>query len=71
MSDTNRIGEACWYKDEGEWRGGTLRMWAQAHEEYETGPGHFPVAVIEDAETKRCLDVSVLWVSFAAEPPTD
>lgn len=79
MSD-NRIGSACWYRMfknvKGKWgwtpwRGGRLRLWSTDHQEYENGPGPFPVAVIEDDLTSSCISVPVAGVSFASTPVID
>ncbi len=79
MSDTNRIGEACWYKPAdikagcanswGKWRGGQLRAWSTDHEESEAGPGLFPVGVVEDDEHGTCHSIYVTRISFGASPP--
>ena len=72
MSDNNRIGDACWYKirENGKWtwKAGILRAWSMDHAESESGPGHFPVAVIEDYKTMRCTAINVNHVTFGAVP---
>ncbi len=51
------LPRACWFqtrtwKDHrwviGDWEQGTLHMWGTDYEEFETGPGMYPVGVIED-----------------------
>lgn len=76
MADNNRIGEACWYKTYdyttrkySEWKGGRLRAWSTNHVEFESGPGLFPCAVVEDDKTRQCLSVEVEQVCFASAPP--
>lgn len=77
MSETNRIGEACWYKkhlggNTWKWFPGTLRAWSTDHEEYvDSGPGLYPVAVVEDSKTLKCESIYVAHVSFAAVPPVE
>lgn len=74
--DKNRIGAACWYRvnreafnNEPAWRGGRLRAWSTDHEEYENGPGLYPVGVVEDDKTLLCHSVRVARICFAAIPP--
>ena len=75
--DNNRVGDACWYRTfvnvKGKWswtkwRGGRLRAWSTDHQEFESGPGPFPVAVIEDDETLLCASIPVAGISFATNP---
>jgi len=81
MNDTkyNRIGSACWYKpgkwrddkkDSSDWKAGKLRAWSTDYEEFESGPGLYPVAVVEDDETGRCSSIDVTRVSFADSQPS-
>lgn len=65
----NRIGEACWYNHKDKWKGGKLRAWSTDHAEFESGPGNYPVAVVEDDETQRCVVVYAERISFATVPP--
>lgn len=46
FSDKPNLG----IKDEGEWKKGVFRSWSTDHEEYESGPGPFPAAIVEDEE---------------------
>lgn len=73
MSDANRIGSKCWYqtKYKDEWMPGTLRAWGTDHEEFETGPGNFPVAVVEDERTLKVEVVYAAFVCFATVPPIE
>lgn len=66
----NRIGDECWFQPHGEkeYRRGTLRMWSTDHEEFESCPGLFPVAVIEDSETGEMQSVHVGRVTFGVRP---
>lgn len=52
------------------WRNGAWHAWSQAHEEYESGPGNFPVGVIEDP-TGRIYAVPVEDIAFGADKPGD
>jgi len=72
----NRIGSACWYRtydygvrDWSAWAAGSLKAWSTDHVESTAGFGPFPVGVVEDAKTMRCLSVNVSEICFAAEPP--
>ena len=76
MSENNRIGEECWYKkydtvkrDYTEWRRGYLRMWSTDHEEFDSGPGPFPVGVIEDVGDGMARSIHVARICFAELPP--
>jgi hypothetical protein len=74
--DNNRIGSKCWYRTRHAirvtpWKRGTLRMWGTDHEEFENGPGQYPIGVVEDDETKGCCSVHVERISFADDKPQD
>ncbi len=58
----------CWYKDD-EWKTGFFHRWMQAYEEFECGPGHFPVAIIKDATDSRIHVVYAKDVSFSLDQP--
>ena len=62
----------CWYKTsiDGEWETGLFHQWSQNYEEFESGPGNFPAAIIVDA-TGRAHVVHAGWVSFNPERPDD
>jgi len=75
----NRIDCACWYRKspghkvpraEWKWIGGTLRAWGTDYQEFESGPGMYPVAVVEDGKSGCCLSVHVEDVCFASVPPS-
>jgi hypothetical protein len=73
--DNSRCGDECWYWTAVErvpmiWRRGILWAWSTDHQEYDSGPGPIPVAVIEDLETHAVHSVYVGHVSFAAEKPS-
>jgi len=79
MTNTNRIGSACWYKTSdvkpgcglpaGKWRSGILRAWSTDHEEFESGPGLFPVGVVEDNERGTCHSIYVTKICFGTVAP--
>ena len=68
---------ACWYrlrrKINGKWEilpheGGRLHIFTTDHIEYESGPGPYPVAVIEDDETGTVHVVPAQDVCFGMVP---
>jgi len=65
---SHRIGCSCYYEQNNTWRKGTLLSWSTDHEEYESGPGLFPVGVIEDSVTHTCHSIYVNAISFGSEP---
>ena len=67
MADSNRIGEACWYKHQydSEWRSGILHAWSTDGDE----DGSNPVGVVEDNEHLTCHSIYVAYICFAATPP--
>jgi hypothetical protein len=71
MMGNNRIGEACWHKHEGKWKGGILRAWSMSYDVFEAGPGNWAAAVVEDNHTMRCVVVYAGDISFATIPPRD
>lgn len=74
-NSSNRIGEQLWFRlivlREGihEWRRGILRMWSVDYEEFESGPGNYPVGVIEDCKTGDVRSIHVDRLSFANDKP--
>lgn len=55
--DSSVLPRACWFQKRtlenhlwviGDWEPGTLHMWGMDHVEFETGPGSFPIGVVED-----------------------
>ena len=46
------------------WKRGRLVAWSTDHEEYDCGPGHFPVGVVVDDETGRVHSVPVDRITF-------
>lgn len=77
-TSNNRIGDACWYRDFdartrswSKWAGGWLRAWSTDHIEGEVGFGLFPVGVVEDEQSRRCVSVPVAQICFATVPPTE
>ena len=75
MAQKSRIDNSCWYRvfdnksrTWTNWKAGTLRAWSTDHEEFDAGPAHYPVGVVEDTETMRCFSVHVRDISFAAVP---
>lgn len=74
----NRIGSDCWYRtfdlksrSFSKWKGGKLRAWSTDYTEGEIGFGLFPVGVVEDAESLRCLSIPVCEICFATIPPSN
>ena len=74
--DANRIGATCWYRDGSgpratwSWACARLRAWSTDHQEYDSGPGPFPVGVVEDDKTGCCHSVHVMDICFASIPPS-
>ena len=64
----NRIGNHCWYYDK-EWLGGVLLAWSTDHVEYDSGPGHFPTAIIEDTKTSQVKSIPVANINFSSAQP--
>ncbi len=64
----NRLGNHCWYKTT-EWKGGVLLFWSTDHVEYESGPGHFPVAIIEDTKTGGVHSIPIANINFSSVHP--
>ena len=58
----------CWYKDD-TWKIGFFHQWCQNYEEFETGPGNFPAAIIEDATDSHCHVIYAGHVSFNPDHP--
>ena len=46
---------------------GTLHAWMQSYNEFESGPGHFPAAIVESDRDGSVHVVSALDVCFGAE----
>lgn len=62
---------ACWYRPDGRTgpiRAGQWHCFCQDFMEFAAGPGNYPVAVVEDAETGAVYSVAVENVCFGAEP---
>lgn len=61
----------CWYKSSmtAKWECGFFHQWSTFYEEFESGPGHFPAAIVEDAATEECHVVFAGHVSFANDNP--
>jgi hypothetical protein len=73
--EANRVGSNCWFKtfdirtrEHSDWRPGRLLNWSTDHVEYESGPGNFPVGVVEDSKDLSCHSVYVEFISFASNP---
>lgn len=69
------FGMLCWFRtcrfeNTQQWRSGTLRAWSTSHDVFESGPGHFPVGVVEDMATRHCLSVPVDDICFAEKSPS-
>ena len=61
----------CWYKVEDGWKAGLFHQWSLNYEEFETGPGNFPVAIIKDTMDCRVRIVYAGDVSFNPEDPDE
>ncbi len=59
----------CWYKVEDGWKAGLFHQWSMDHEEFETGPGNIPVAIIEDVIDCQVHVVYAGDVSFNSDDP--
>lgn len=74
MANDSRIGSNCWYKLDKEWgksakwKAGILRAWSTNYETCSNGIRQFPVGIVEDNETLRCVIVHVEQITFAAVP---
>ncbi len=62
-----KLPRACWFKIDKDWFGGTLHAWGQDYEEFVSGPGMFPVGVIED-EAGKVHSIHVDSITFGAIP---
>jgi hypothetical protein len=51
------------------WRRGRLYAFMQDFEEYKSGPALYPVAIIEDRESRQVVVVGARLVSFSKEQP--
>lgn len=68
------LGTPCWFRtcifdNTQQWRAGILRAWSTSHDVFESGPGHFPVGIVEDQSTSRCLSIPVDDISLAVQSP--
>jgi hypothetical protein len=63
--------KTCWYKrdSKADWKTGFFHRWSQSYEEFETGPGNFPAAIIQDATDSRVHVVYAGHVSFSPDNP--
>jgi hypothetical protein len=63
----------CWYKTaiDDEWYNGFFHQWNTHHEVFDSGPGHVPVAVVEDATDSRVHVVFAEFVSFTNGHPDE
>jgi len=63
----------CWYKPDANapWGIGFFHQWSINYEEFETGPGNYPVAIIEDAVDSQVHVVYAGHVSFSPDGPDD
>jgi len=61
----------CWYKEGigSEWETGFFHKWGTNYEEFESGPGHFPVAIVEDATNSQVHVVFAGFVNFSPNHP--
>jgi hypothetical protein len=62
--------KTCWYKTiGGEWKTGFFRKWSTYYEEFESGPGPYPAAIVEDAVDSQVHMVFAGFVSFSPDHP--
>lgn len=71
MAAKTRVGTACWYMMDGKWLGGRLLCWGHDSEICDDGVLTFPVGVIEDDASCRCVSVYVNEICFGTIPPSD
>lgn len=72
----DRVGDWCWVEVKSQqvpgctdWAAGRLLAWSTDHEEYESGPGHFPVGVVEMVSDGSVQSVPVVRIAFGELPP--
>jgi hypothetical protein len=73
MEDEPARGRACWFyiTNKKDVIGGRLHRFTDSHLEYDSGPGHYPVAVVESTMGLTCGAVFVVNaenVCFGSEP---
>ncbi len=62
--------KTCWYKTIGSgWKTGFFHQWSTYYEEFESGPGPYPAAIIEDATDSQIHVVYAGFVSFSPDAP--
>jgi len=75
----SRIDGYCWYRksagygiprQEWKWMSGTLRAWSTDYQEFESGPGMYPVGVVEDNKTGFCFSIHVEDICFSDVDPS-
>jgi len=66
MSKT--LPRACWFKVANEWFPATMHSWGTDHEDYELGPRHSPIGIIED-ESGHMHSVRMDNITFGPEKP--
>ena len=61
----------CWYRidKQSPWLAGTWHMWGQNFVEFENGPGNYPIAIIEQADSS-VVKVDVVNVNFGILQPS-
>jgi hypothetical protein len=61
----------CWYKRDAtaNWERGIFHQWSQSHIEFESGPGNFPAAIVQEATNGQCHVVDAGQVSFQPGHP--
>jgi hypothetical protein len=60
------LPRACWFQIGIDWFPATWHAWSTDHTEYDVGPGHFPVGIIED-ESGHMHSVPVGDITFGPE----
>ena len=69
---------ACWYRftigfvmgkeNISEWKTGRFHAWSTDHDEYESGPGPWASAIVEDEKTGAVVVTHASYVHFGSDP---
>ncbi len=68
---TKELPRHCWFRNRSTEKikvePGTLHAWMQSYEEFESGPGHFPAAIVESDRDGAVHIVLASDVCFGAD----